>query len=61
MEFIKTVIADLEKRGINDLKGEEFYFWCQRNDFIPWRLREEIYDFKKTEEGQRFITQYGNN
>lgn len=54
-EFIKGIISDLVKRGIMDLNGKAFNEWCLSNDFIPWRIREEIVEFKSTEEGQRYI------
>ena len=53
--FIKEVLTDLIKRGIFDLDSEDFNLWCIRNDFITANIKQEIYDFKKTEEGQRFI------
>ncbi|MBQ8229687.1 MAG: hypothetical protein IJZ32_03215 [Clostridia bacterium] len=55
MEFIKTILTDLIKQGIFNLDGQEFNSWCIRNDFIPANIKQEIYDFKQTEEGQKFI------
>lgn len=54
-DFVKEVLTDLIKRGIFDLNGKDFYNWCIRNDFIPANIREEILEFKSTEEGKRFI------
>lgn len=54
MDFIKSVITDLCRAGITDLYSGSFNSWCIRNDFIAANIREEIIDFKKTEEGQRF-------
>lgn len=54
MDFIKSVITDLNKAGITDLYSGRFFSWCIRMDFIPANIREEIIDFKQTEEGQRF-------
>ena len=55
MEFIKEVITTLIRQGIFDLDGKNFTEWCIRNDFIPANIKQEILDFKSTEEGQRFI------
>lgn len=55
-EFIKTILTDLIKQGIFDLNGKDFNSWCIRNDFITANLKQEIYDFKQTEEGKKFIT-----
>ena len=55
MEFIKTILTDLIKQGIFNLDGQEFNSWCIRNDFITANIKQEIYDFKQTEEGQKFI------
>ena len=54
-DFIKDVITELVKRGIFDLDGQKFCEYCRKNDFIPWRIKDEILEFKKTEEGQKFI------
>ena len=60
-DFQKEVLSDLIKRNIIDLHSQEFIQFCHSNDFIAWRLREEILDFKKTEEGQRFIIKLINH
>lgn len=53
--LVKEILKDLIKIGITDLDGIQFNEWCIRNDFIPGNIKQEILDFKSTEEGQRFV------